>query len=262
MRISQIQGTDEHVLQSLFWEHPLFLGLATEAGKPALIQKGTRLGNGKPDFLIFFYGAASFDIVEVKPPCNTVLTRKGTLTKMTEKGIDQLLGYDKIFQKGRNSISNGHLSPPRLIFVAGRCVSSEDNLEEDRSPQKDLKRIARVMENSKYRKLFMEKRLRVTTLATLLKSTQVAEKDQPLLSPSAVNRQIGRTLARLRLFDMIIKISKDQNPTWQKVSAHLKKVENPVNRITEEYSDQLLNSISSILRVPQICQSYCPQQCS
>lgn len=254
-------GASELDLQSLFFQYPLFLGLATGAGEPVFIRKGTKLSVRYPDFLIFFYGAASFDIFEVKRPSNTVITHKGTLTKKTEKGIEQLLLYDRIFQKGRSSIIGGGktegLLPPRLILVAGGYVAPGDSLSGKCTPKDDFERIAEAMGKSKYQDLFRSKRLIVTTSATLIEATQVAKKKQALLSSSEANRQIGRRWARQRVSLAASFVITEPGATWQKVGRSVQdkpfgliEEGTPVSRIAEEYSDQLLQTISHILPGP------------
>ncbi len=81
----------------------------------------------KPDLVVSFFGAASFDVIELKRPDETLQKKDGLTSLAVHEGVQQLIKYDKaITELGGVMIGKMKLcqpTPSRLVLVIGRSNS-------------------------------------------------------------------------------------------------------------------------------------------
>lgn len=135
------EGMHERHLQTYVLRHAHLLSHVPEHAEFSISRIDAPASRNRPDLVAAFFGAASFDVIELKRP--DVDLQGVTARKEIEDGVNQLIRYDQaIAQLGGVRIGRMTLSaptPPRLLLVIGRSSPADGTPVDLQRVQEDVR---------------------------------------------------------------------------------------------------------------------------
>ncbi len=187
-------GANEYDPHNLLLRHPDIVGSWLHAGQPVFLRKEATVGGERPDLLVWFYGAASYDIIECKW-YREPLIRNQKITPACDSAIERLMGNRDNLIAGRAKLSlSGQTRsvpapdcPPRAILIGVLGQSGLDHGEE-------AERIEYALRCSRWKDPFEQRILLITTWQKLLsihRPTSTVDRSEHVNARQTLRRRIN-----------------------------------------------------------------------